>query len=127
MKIGDLAKATNTLPETVRFYEREGLLPSPAGGDRFSNSFAIWTIAWVLIQSAVSSMPSCRSGVFRRHKENVFLCVVRDSKKYLARIQLLPAVEHLVIHTHRPSPGPPPATRLKEANRESGESIRRND
>lgn len=31
MKIGDLAKATNTLPETVRFYEREGLLPSPAG------------------------------------------------------------------------------------------------
>ena len=30
MKIGDLAKATNTLPETVRFYEREGLLPSPA-------------------------------------------------------------------------------------------------
>lgn len=30
MKIGDLAKATNTLPETVRFYEREGLLPPPA-------------------------------------------------------------------------------------------------
>ena len=28
MKIGDLAKATNTLPETVRFYEREGLLPA---------------------------------------------------------------------------------------------------
>jgi DNA-binding transcriptional MerR regulator len=25
-----LAKATNTLPETVRFYEREGLLPAPA-------------------------------------------------------------------------------------------------
>ncbi len=30
MKIGDLAKATNTLPETVRFYEREGLLLPPA-------------------------------------------------------------------------------------------------
>lgn len=25
-----MAKATNTLPETVRFYEREGLLPAPA-------------------------------------------------------------------------------------------------
>ena len=35
MKIGDLAKATNTLPETVRFYEREGLLPSPARTNNF--------------------------------------------------------------------------------------------
>jgi len=30
MKIGDLAKRTDTPVETIRFYEREGLLPAPA-------------------------------------------------------------------------------------------------
>ncbi|HEY1091520.1 MAG TPA: Cd(II)/Pb(II)-responsive transcriptional regulator [Burkholderiaceae bacterium] len=30
MKIGDLAAATATQVETIRFYEREGLLPAPA-------------------------------------------------------------------------------------------------
>jgi Cd(II)/Pb(II)-responsive transcriptional regulator len=30
MKIGDLARATRCPVETVRYYEREGLLPSPA-------------------------------------------------------------------------------------------------
>jgi len=30
MKIGDLAHATGTKVETIRFYEKEGLLPAPA-------------------------------------------------------------------------------------------------
>jgi Cd(II)/Pb(II)-responsive transcriptional regulator len=30
MKIGQLARATHTLTETIRFYERQGLLPPPA-------------------------------------------------------------------------------------------------
>ena len=30
MKIGELANATNTPVETIRYYEREGLLPAPA-------------------------------------------------------------------------------------------------
>ncbi|CAG9183844.1 Cd(II)/Pb(II)-responsive transcriptional regulator [Cupriavidus respiraculi] len=30
MKIGELARASGTTVETVRFYEHEGLLPSPA-------------------------------------------------------------------------------------------------
>ncbi|MFG6458601.1 Cd(II)/Pb(II)-responsive transcriptional regulator [Roseateles sp. BYS96W] len=30
MKIGELATATETAIETIRFYEREGLLPAPA-------------------------------------------------------------------------------------------------
>ena len=30
MKIGDLAAATDTSVESIRFYEREGLLPAPA-------------------------------------------------------------------------------------------------
>ena len=30
MKIGELSSATNTPVETIRFYEREGLLPAPA-------------------------------------------------------------------------------------------------
>ena len=29
MKIGDLAKLTDTRVETIRFYEKEGLLPAP--------------------------------------------------------------------------------------------------
>ncbi len=29
MKIGDLALATQTQPDTIRYYEREGLLPRP--------------------------------------------------------------------------------------------------
>lgn len=33
MKIGELAKATATKVETVRFYEKAGLLPSPARTD----------------------------------------------------------------------------------------------
>ncbi|MES2251275.1 MAG: Cd(II)/Pb(II)-responsive transcriptional regulator [Pseudomonadota bacterium] len=33
MKIGDLAKATNTPVETIRYYEREQLLPAPARTD----------------------------------------------------------------------------------------------
>ena len=30
MKIGELARATGTQVETIRYYEREGLLPEPA-------------------------------------------------------------------------------------------------
>ena len=30
MKIGDLAKATDCAVETIRYYERENLLPEPA-------------------------------------------------------------------------------------------------
>jgi Cd(II)/Pb(II)-responsive transcriptional regulator len=33
MKIGDLAKATGTQAETIRYYEREGLLAEPARTD----------------------------------------------------------------------------------------------
>ena len=33
MKIGDLAKATGTQAETIRYYEREGLLAAPARTD----------------------------------------------------------------------------------------------
>ena len=30
MKIGELAAASDTVVETIRYYEREGLLPEPA-------------------------------------------------------------------------------------------------
>ncbi len=33
MKIGELAQLTNTQPETIRYYEREGLLPPAARTD----------------------------------------------------------------------------------------------
>lgn len=39
MKIGELASATSTAIETIRFYEREGLLPSPA---RTAGNFRVY-------------------------------------------------------------------------------------
>lgn len=39
MKIGDLAKLTDTRVETIRFYEKEGLLPAPG---RNSGNYRIY-------------------------------------------------------------------------------------
>ncbi|MBX3620509.1 MAG: Cd(II)/Pb(II)-responsive transcriptional regulator [Rhizobacter sp.] len=39
MKIGALAEATGTPVETIRFYEREGLLPPPARADNNYRSY----------------------------------------------------------------------------------------
>lgn len=39
MKIGELAKATGTKIETVRFYEKAGLLPAPARTDANYRSY----------------------------------------------------------------------------------------
>ena len=40
MKIGELAKVSGTPVETIRFYERESLLPSP---DRTESNYRIYT------------------------------------------------------------------------------------
>ena len=42
MKIGALAEATGTPVETIRFYEREGLLPPPARAD---NNYRVYLLA----------------------------------------------------------------------------------
>jgi len=39
MKIGELAKAAGTTVETVRYYEKEGLLPDPDRGDNNYRSY----------------------------------------------------------------------------------------
>ena len=39
MKIGDLAKLTDTRVETIRFYEKEGLIPEPS---RTSGNYRIY-------------------------------------------------------------------------------------
>jgi Cu(I)-responsive transcriptional regulator len=39
MKIGDLARATGTKVETIRFYEAEGLIPAPA---RSSSNYRLY-------------------------------------------------------------------------------------
>ena len=44
MKIGTLAEATGTPVETIRFYEREGLLPPPARAD---NNYRVYLPAHV--------------------------------------------------------------------------------
>ena len=42
MKIGDLANLTGTQVETIRYYEREGLLPTPG---RTQGNFRIYAAA----------------------------------------------------------------------------------
>lgn len=44
MKIGELARVTQTVVETIRFYEREGLLPMPA---RTAGNYRIYEPAHV--------------------------------------------------------------------------------
>ena len=39
MKIGELAKRAGCTPETVRYYEKAGLLPAPARGDNNSRRY----------------------------------------------------------------------------------------
>lgn len=44
MKIGELAKATGTQAETIRYYETEGLLPKPG---RTESNYRVYTAAHV--------------------------------------------------------------------------------
>ena len=44
MKIGELAKLTDCQVETIRYYEREGLLPEPA---RSEGNYRLYTQAHV--------------------------------------------------------------------------------
>lgn len=50
MKIGELAKATQTLSETIRYYERAGLLPATArteGNYRVYGSYHVERLAFI--------------------------------------------------------------------------------
>jgi len=42
MRIGDLAESTGTAVETIRFYEREGLIPA---AQRADNNYRVYTAA----------------------------------------------------------------------------------
>lgn len=55
MKIGALAEATGTPVETIRFYEREGLLPPPARAD---NNYRVYLPAHV---ERLSFIRQCRN------------------------------------------------------------------
>jgi Cd(II)/Pb(II)-responsive transcriptional regulator len=55
MKIGELARLTDSQVETIRYYEREGLLPSPA---RTEGNYRTYTQAHV---ERLSFIRNCRS------------------------------------------------------------------
>jgi Cd(II)/Pb(II)-responsive transcriptional regulator len=55
MKIGELARGTGTRPETIRFYEREGLLPPP---DRSDGNYRLYGPAHA---ERLSFIRHCRS------------------------------------------------------------------
>ncbi|WP_219063614.1 Cd(II)/Pb(II)-responsive transcriptional regulator [Pseudomonas sp. UMAB-08] len=55
MKIGELAKLTDCQVETIRYYEREGLLPPPARSD---GNYRVYTQAHV---ERLTFIRNCRS------------------------------------------------------------------
>ena len=55
MKIGELAKLTNCQVETIRYYEREGLLPSP---ERTEGNYRFYTQAHL---ETLSFIRNCRT------------------------------------------------------------------
>jgi Cd(II)/Pb(II)-responsive transcriptional regulator len=55
MKIGELAKLTDAQVETIRYYEREGLLPTPA---RSEGNYRLYTQAHV---ERLTFIRNCRS------------------------------------------------------------------
>jgi len=55
MKIGELSNATDTPVETIRYYEREGLLPAPA---RTEGNFRVYGDSHV---SRLSFIRACRA------------------------------------------------------------------
>ena len=55
MKIGELAKLTDCQVETIRYYEREGLLPEPARSD---GNYRLYTQAHV---ERLTFIRNCRS------------------------------------------------------------------
>ena len=57
MKIGELAKLTDCQVETIRYYEREGLLPEPA---RSEGNYRLYTQAHVCRSLARSAERRCQ-------------------------------------------------------------------
>jgi Cd(II)/Pb(II)-responsive transcriptional regulator len=55
LKIGDLARRTHCPPETIRYYEREGLLPLPL---RTAGNYRVYGLAHV---QRLSFIRNCRS------------------------------------------------------------------
>lgn len=55
LKIGDLARRTQCPPETIRYYEREGLLPLPA---RTAGNYRVYAAAHI---QRLSFIRNCRS------------------------------------------------------------------
>lgn len=72
MKIGDLAQATFCTVETVRYYEREGLLPAPA---RSSGNYRLYGPAHV---ERLRFIRHCRS-LDMTHEEIRTLLTFRDA------------------------------------------------
>ena len=69
MKIGELASATATKVETVRYYEKIGLLSAPtrSGGNYRQYVYASGDVAWVIdadvryLTEIIRALPTARS------------------------------------------------------------------
>ncbi|MDY7562927.1 Cd(II)/Pb(II)-responsive transcriptional regulator [Pseudomonas sp. 10B1] len=72
MKIGELAKLTDCQVETIRYYERESLLPPPARSD---GNYRVYTQAHV---ERLTFIRNCRS-LDMTHEEIRSLLSLRDS------------------------------------------------
>jgi len=102
MRIGDLAAATGVSTQTIRFYEREGLLPVPSRG---SNGYRVYTdevttrVGFIRAAQAAGLTLSDIAGVLALRQEGQAPCshvlslltsklgAVRARQQELARIE----------------------------------------
>lgn len=70
MRIGKLAESTGVKPETIRFYEREGLLPAPA---RAANNYRVYG---GLHRRRLCFLARLRSLGFRLHEVRELLSLI---------------------------------------------------
>lgn len=91
MKIGELAKLTDCSVETIRYYEREGLLPPPARGD---NNYRSYGSAHI---ERLTFIRNCRS-LDMAHDEIRRLLDLRDQPSACEDVNAL--IDEHIAHVH---------------------------
>ncbi len=83
MRIGELAAATGVQPETIRYYEHEGLLPAPA---RAANNYRVYGRAH---QRRLTFLKRLRELGFRLDEARELLAMIDNDETSCARVRML--------------------------------------
>jgi len=85
MKIGDLAKLTDTRVETIRFYEKEGLIPEPS---RTAGNYRIYNAVHL---NRLSFVRRSRDLGFSLAQVRILLALADDSEASCAEVDAITA------------------------------------